>query len=337
MIVSQSRTAARLPGAPTPINTASASNPETRSSANSVFVGHSAAFRSALSELESFAAHDGLTVLIEGESGTGKTYFARHLHNKSPRASKDFHTVMLSALDEFLAGSDLFGHLDGAFTDARRSRAGHLVGAGGGTLFLDEIGKLSLSVQRKLLHVIEHREVWPLGSDRPVRVNARMVAATNIPLETLVNQGAFLPDLHARFGFFRVRIPPLRERRADIPALVEQFLQARASDFGYGAVTPRVAPELLNALRAAPWPYNVRELDSAVQRLLVEARQAPVLTLDHCCGSLGHLLSARPNEPLSRDEAEQAVRVSGSVSAAARSLRVARTTVYRALHDRGSL
>lgn len=291
----------------------------------------SVVFRRALEDIERMGRHPDVIVLLEGESGTGKGYLARHLHDCSPRAREAFHILVLSALDEGVASSELFGHVTGAYTDARQPRVGRLVSAARGTVLLDEIGKASLGVQRKLLHAIEHREVWPVGSDRSVRVAARMVAASNVPLELLVERGEFLEDLHARFGFFRVRVPALRERRADIPDLVRHFLHLLVLRFGY-ASPPAVDEDLMRALQDAEWPHNVRELDSAVQRLLVNAEHAGVLTLRHCTGPLAHLRSSPHRDgPLTHLRAKAAMAAAGDISKAARALGVARSTVQRAL------
>jgi DNA-binding NtrC family response regulator len=191
------------------------------------FVGRHPAHLAVLRDIESLAPYEHTTVLVEGESGTGKSYVARLLHQKSPRARAVFHQVILSALDDNLAASDLFGHLSGSYTDARANRPGHFVTANRGTLFLDEIGKASSAVQRKLLHAIEQREIWPVGADRAVRLDVRLVAASNIPLATLVERGTFLGDLAARLAHFRVRLPALRERREDIPAPCQSSLHRR--------------------------------------------------------------------------------------------------------------
>jgi DNA-binding NtrC family response regulator len=257
------------------------------------FAGSSAALRDALREIELLARFDHVPVLIEGESGTGKSYVARHLHQRSPRARGPFHQVILSALDDNLAGSDLFGHLSGSYTDARQNRPGHFVSANTGTLFLDEIGKASPVLQQKLIHAVERLEIWPVGADRPVRLDVRLVAATNVPLESLVEQGRFLPDLAMRLIHCRVRLPSLRERRADIPALVRQFVANRAAMCGHPVRTPLVDEELMAALIAAEWPGNLRQLDGVVQRLLMEAAGQDTVTPDHCVGGLAYLRERR--------------------------------------------
>jgi DNA-binding NtrC family response regulator len=312
-----------------------AASPADRAPQDPTFVGTSAALRAALRLIDHFAPHDSLPVLIEGESGTGKSYAARALHLRSPRAAHVFHQVILSALDDNLAASDLFGHLSGAYTDARQSRPGHFVSANGGSLFLDEIGKASLAVQRKLLHAVEHHEVWPVGADRAVRLNVRVVAASNVPLEELAARGLFLPDLAARLTNFRIRLPALRDRREDIPALVQQFLAIRAPRCGYTHGAPSISDPLLRALQHADWPYNLRQLDAVLLRLLIEADGADTLGLEHCRDDLGYLRHLRPCTPekagpLTREVIESALaRAGGNVSRAAALLGVDRTTLHR--------
>ncbi len=292
----------------------------------------SPAYLRCLAQVRRFARDPDAPILIEGESGTGKTQLARLVHDASPRRASPYHDVVLSTLDDSLAGSELFGHVRGAFTDAREARAGHFVSANGGTLFLDEIGKTSPAVQQKLLHAIEYREVRPVGSDRRVRVDVRVVAATNVSLEALVADGRFLPDLHARLSAFRVLLPPLRHRRADIPALVAQYAAERAPRCGYAA-PPVIDTDLLRALQQAPWPNNLRQLSATVHRILIDAEGALVLTLDHCIDDLAYLRggdASRARAPLTRETVDAAlVRANGSISAAARLLGVDRTTVHR--------
>jgi DNA-binding NtrC family response regulator len=294
----------------------------------------SAAYRRVLAQLERFARDGNATILLEGESGTGKTTLARYIHARSPRAAGPFQQVVLSTLDDPLAGSELFGHVAGAFTDARHSRAGQFASANRGTVFLDEIGKAALAVQFKLLHVIEYGEFRPIGSDREVRVDIRLVTASNVPLADEAEQGRFLPDLYARLCSFRVQVPALRERRADIPMLVEQSLRTHARRAGYCAV-PRVHPELMDALQRADWPNNLRQLDAAVHRILVDAEGATELTLDHCEDEgLGLRQLAKTERRLTPEIIAQAIEQEGSVSGAARRLRVDRTTIHR--HQRRS-
>jgi DNA-binding NtrC family response regulator len=236
---------------------------------------------------------------------------------------------VLSTLEDTLSGSELFGHVAGASTDARQSRTGQFASANGGTLFLDEIGKASLAVQYKLLHAGESGEFRPVVSDRDMRVDVRLVVATNIALEEASIAGRFLPDLNARLSAFRVRVPSLRERRADIPLLAQQSLRVHAMRCGYGT-TPTIHAELLSALQRADWPNNLRQLDATMHRLLVDAEGAMELTLAHCeDDSLDLHKYAESSQPLTAQRIADAIASEGSVSAAARLLKVDRTTIHR--------
>jgi two-component system NtrC family response regulator len=288
----------------------------------------SVAYQRALTQLQRFARDRRAAILIEGESGTGKTRLARLVHALSPRAGNAFEQVVLSAADDALIGSALFGHVNGAYTDARYARAGHFASANGGTLFLDEIGKASLIVQQKLLHVIECGEFRPVGSDRDTRVDVRIIAASNVSLESLAVQGSFLSDLFARLRTFRVYLPALRERRADIPLLAQMMVHARALDVGY-RTPPDIASDLLHALQQAPWPHNLRQLDATLHRILIDAEGAEVLTLAHCMDDMAFLRDTSCRPALTPDRIAEALTSQGSMSAAARALGVDRTTLYR--------
>lgn len=278
---------------------------------------------------ERYAAKD-VVLLIEGETGTGKSLLAQHLHQCSPRAARPYHEVALSALDDALAASDLFGHREGAFTDAKQRRLGAFLVASGGTLFLDEIGKATLGVQRKLLVALETQRIRPLGADRDVPVDVRVIAASNIPLANLVAQDRFLFDLYARLEAFRIELPPLRERRADIPALVRHFVEKHAHRFAYPEGVPAVDSALLRALERADWPGNVRQLDGVMQRLLVDADGAPVLGLAHVADELRDLLEPK-DRPAPGESTEPLQLPDKNKSKAARMLGISRTTLYRRL------
>jgi len=290
----------------------------------------SAAFRKALGQIERFARHPSAPVLLEGEPGTGKTTLARYLHSISPRADKPFCHVPLSAIDDSLASSELFGHVAGAFTDAKSARPGQFVSANGGTLFLDELGKASLSVQQKLLHAVESHEIRPVGSDRVVKVDTRLVVATNVSLSRLVEAGTFLTDLNARFEVNRILLPPLRERSGDVRLLVLAAIEQHAGECGYEC-PPAVGDDLMQALELAPWPNNVRQRDATVQRLLIEAEGASTLSLVHCRDSLAYLRANVAQPSITREVAAAAVAREGGVTAAARMLGVHRTTLHRHL------
>ena len=284
-----------------------------------------------LQQLKRYARQTDATILLEGESGTGKSYLARQIHAHSPRAGRPYHEVLLSALDDNLSGSDLFGHVAGAFTDAKHHRPGAFVSANGGTLFLDEIGKASPAVQRKLLHVVEDGTLLQYGTDRTMRVDVRVVAATNVPLEQLVQDGRFLPDLAPRFGLFRVRLVPLRERPEDIPALAISIVERRAPRCGFRLV-PEIDRDLMTALRRAEWPLNVRQLDASLHRILVDAEGASVLRLEHCLDDLAYLRSiGRRPKDVTPAHAQTAAGRRQSRAQTAQQLGISPATLYRRL------
>jgi len=294
----------------------------------------SAAYREALRRAEKFARDSTAIVLIEGEAGTGKTLLARRLHQMSPRRRAPFCYCVLSAVDDALASDELFGHVPGAFTGARGGRDGLFASAAGGTVFLDEIGKASRQVQQKLLHAIEHREITPLGADRQVLVDVRVVAASNIPLRRLVDEEKFLPDLYARLKSFRITLPPLRERVQDIPLLVEQCVARHAPACGYRTL-PTVDERLMSAFMRASWPDNLRELDGTIHRLLVEAEGSAQLTLQLCVGDLSVLFeqSEPKGSPDLKAVQEAMAQAEYKKAPAARLLGTSRSTIYRRLRD----
>lgn len=208
-------------------------------------------------------AQTRMNVLIQGESGTGKELVARAIHALSPRRHKAFFPLNCAAIPETLLESELFGHEKGAFTGAIASRQGRMEAAEGGTLFLDEVGDMSLPLQAKLLRAIEQKEVLPLGGSRVVKVDVRILAATNQDLKARVAGKAFREDLFFRLNVFSIQVPPLRDRREDIPALAEQFLREIGKE---NRTEPkRLSPEALKRLLAYRWPGNVRELRNCVE------------------------------------------------------------------------
>jgi two-component system nitrogen regulation response regulator GlnG len=226
------------------------------------------------------AAPSGVSVLVRGESGTGKELVARAIHARSPRATRPFVAVSMAALTPALAISELFGHVRGAFTDARDSRPGLFSKADGGTLFLDEVGQAPPEVQAALLRVLETREVAPVGSDRSRQVDVRLVAATDADLEQAIVDGEFSAPLFHRLAGYEIRLPPLRERIEDIGRLLMHFLRTSLADVGavdkLGAASdgaPWLPASLVAKLARYPWPGNVRELRNAATQIALSSHR----------------------------------------------------------------
>ena len=216
-----------------------------------------------------YAADSSAPVLITGESGTGKELIARAVHRHSPRSSHPFVAVNCGALAETLLESELFGHVRGSFTGAVSDHKGMFEQAHGGTVFLDEIGDTTPALQVKLLRVLQEGEIRPVGATRAVRVDARVVAATNVDLERAVAEHRFRQDLYYRLGVIIMRLPPLRERRGDVALLVDQFLRASSHRRGRSV---SITPAAITALTNYDWPGNVRELENTIERLVVFSR-----------------------------------------------------------------
>jgi Nif-specific regulatory protein len=219
-------------------------------------------------------------VLILGESGTGKEVIARAIHCLSPRRERPFVSLNCAALSETLLESELFGHEKGAFTGATGERKGRFELADGGTLFLDEIGEVSPGFQTKLLRVLQEREFERVGGSRPIKVDVRLICATNRNLEEAVGKGTFREDLYFRINVVTVFLPPLRERREDIPPLVEHFL-SRYNEESHRAIT--LSPEALQIMLECNWPGNVRELENCVERCATMTRGDTIRATDMPC------------------------------------------------------
>ncbi len=218
-------------------------------------------------------ASSDVTVLLRGESGTGKELVARAIHHYSRRAGRPFVAVSGAAIPGTLLESELFGHERGAFTDAKERKLGKMELAHGGTLFLDEIGDMPVELQTKLLRALQERTIERVGGQDPVRIDVRVLAATNRDLETMMREGHFREDLYYRLNVVTVNLPPLRERRRDIPLLVEHFLAKYGPDLGERGV----APDALDRLVGHDWPGNVRELENVIQRAMVMATSGVIL------------------------------------------------------------
>ncbi len=229
-------------------------------------VGSSLALLAALRKVDQVAPAD-TTVLVSGETGTGKELVARAIHDRSTRRGRPLVKVNCSAIAAGLVESELFGHVKGAFTGAIDRRVGRFELADGGTLFLDEVGELPLETQVKLLRVLQEREFEPVGSSRSLRVDVRVIAATNRDLAEAVRAGRFRADLFYRLNVFPIEVPPLRERRTDIPQLATFFVSCFARKFGKRVEA--VSKETLDRLMAYPWPGNIRELQNVIERAVV--------------------------------------------------------------------
>jgi DNA-binding NtrC family response regulator len=219
-----------------------------------------------------------VVVLLEGETGTGKTFVARLIHESGPRSKQPLRVLNCAAIPEALLESELFGHERGAFTGAASARPGALEAAGGGTVLLDEIGELPLASQAKLLRVLEDRRFERLGSNRPVRLEARVLAATNRDLGEMVAAGTFRADLFYRIAVVKLRVPPLRERGDDIVLLAERLLADLATSAGRRV--HGFSPAALELVKRYPWPGNVRELRNAIERALAVGEGATILPQD---------------------------------------------------------
>jgi transcriptional regulator with GAF, ATPase, and Fis domain len=229
--------------------------------------------RSVLESVRRVAGFDAAT-LVTGETGTGKELIARTIHRASPRAAAPFVAVNCAAIPDALLESELFGHVRGAFTGAAGARPGRFVAADGGTLFLDEIGDLSLTAQAKLLRVLENRTVSPVGADKELAVDVRIVAATHRNLREMVAEGTFRADLYYRISVFPLELPPLRVRRDDIPVIAGAIVAslARRSGREFAGLTD----DALAVLAEQPWPGNVRELAHCVERALIMSDGHPI-------------------------------------------------------------
>jgi two-component system response regulator HydG len=286
-------------------------------------------------ELIEMVAPTDTTVLITGESGTGKELVARAIHALSPRRYMPMVVIHCGALTETLLESELFGHERGAFTGAQYRKKGKFEVADGGTVFLDEISDISLKTQTDLLRVLQEKEIVRVGGTQPIRVDFRCIAATNKNLEDLVKAGTFRPDLYYRLNVFTIQLPPLRERREDIPLLAEHFLKKYA--LAMNRPVPRLTPEVVDLLLTYDWPGNVRELENAVERALVISRGAeiqpahfPFQLQPHQAGNSQTL------EDVERAHIERVVRqCEGNLSRAARILGIDRSTLYSKLRRYG--
>ncbi len=285
------------------------------------------------------AASSDIPVLLTGETGTGKEVFARAIHGESRRIGKPFVAVNCGAIPEQLVESILFGHEKGAFTGAVAKSMGSFREADGGTIFLDEVGDLPLGAQVKLLRVLQQKEVVPVGAAQPVRVNVRIVSATNRDLEADIQAGRFRDDLYFRLNVLPIHFPSLRERRGDIPALAYHFIERIAAN--EGRAMRDISPRAMEMLRNRNWPGNVRELENALHRAMImtdntsldieDFSALPMLAIPAARSS--SLSGApRPLAEVEREAIQNALNYfQGNVTQAAKALGIAKSTLYRKL------
>ncbi len=283
------------------------------------------------------------TVLIQGPSGSGKELFARAIHNLSQRKEGKYVVINCGTLPTQLFESELFGYVQGAFTDAKRDKPGKIAAADGGTVFFDEIGELPMSTQVKLLRLLQQREYEPLGSNESVRANIRVVAATNQNLRELVSQGKFRDDLYFRLAVVRFDLPPLVERREDIPYLVDHFIKKNNARRGKNVIS--VSPEVMSILMRHEFPGNIRELENIIEYCFVVCRGS-VIQREHLPAELMQAVGDQGTKrettnPLAKaaDEESQLkaalVKHRGNQTRAARELGINRSTLWRRLKRHG--
>ena len=302
------------------------------------FIGRSQAMQVVFDTIQKVAKTD-VNILILGENGTGKELIARELHRQSPRAKEVFISVDMGAVSETLFESELFGHVKGAFTDAKEDRAGRFEISSGGTLFLDEIGNLPLTLQAKLLTVVESRKVTRLGSNRPITIDVRLICASNRPIYEMVAQNMFRQDLLYRINTVEIRLPPLRERTEDIPLLVDHFLTIYCKK--YNKPVKRITATTLKKLEKYRWPGNVRELQHAIERAVIMSESQVLHHSDFFFPSPEIKEEKLVLENYNLEEAEKAIirkaisKHGGNISHTAKELGLTRTSLYRKLEKYG--
>lgn len=308
---------------------------------NYVMVGESVAMRALRKQIEIVAPTDG-RVLISGESGTGKELVARAIHLHSKRKASPFVEINSAAIPEELVESELFGHAKGAFSGATKSKKGKFEIADGATLFLDEIGDMSARVQAKMLRVLEEQRFEPVGSNTPVSVDVRVISATNKPLDSLIENGNFRPDLFYRLNVIPFQVPPLRERREDVPLLVEHFNKRFSAD--YGKPLKEFTDAAIAQLGDYDWPGNVRELKNTIERIVIMSSKKKVDVADLPAAETSDLPAISFRFPTFKDATDAYQRefiqhklaeFDGNVARAAENMGVDRSHLYRRMRNLG--
>lgn len=307
--------------------------------AHHTIIGSSPAMMKVMETVRKVAATDA-NVLVLGENGTGKELIARAIHTASARKDEVFISVDLGAISESLFESELFGFKKGAFTDAKEDRAGRFEAANKGTIFLDEIGNLSLSLQSKLLSVLQNRKVVRLGTNREIPIDVRLLCATNMPLYQMVNEGKFRQDLLYRINTVEVHVPPLREREDDIQALVEYFLEVYSRK--YKMPSKRLNAPTLKRLEKHAWPGNIRELQHAVERAVIMSESNILQPSDFFLSPVEENNADKiTTSNMNLEETEKMLirkvidKHGGNISKAAKELGLTRASLYRRIEKYG--
>lgn len=323
-----------LPGAEGHSSPASSGSNGKSSVTHPEIIGESAAMRRVFQTVQKVASTDA-NVLILGENGTGKELAARSLHLHSARTSQPFVHVDLGAISETLFESELFGHVKGAFTDARDARKGRFEAAHGGTLFLDEIGNLSLPLQAKLLTALQNRSITRVGSNKPISVDVRLICATNMPLHEMVQEKTFRQDLLYRINTVELRLPPLRERQGDVPILANHFLRIYADKYNREGFS--IPAAIMRRLEQYSWPGNIRELQHSLERAVIMEDAESLIPQE----TIDMYQEPEPQADLNLEEVERKAimhaihKHHGNISQAARELGLGRTTLYRKMNKYG--
>lgn len=278
-------------------------------------------------------------ILITGENGTGKGLIAKEIHHRSDRSKQTMVTVDMSSIPVSLFESELFGHKKGAFTDAKQDRIGRFESAGKSTLFLDEIGNLSLNMQTKILNVLQERQIVPLGSNKIIPIDVRLVCATNKNLEKMVMEGLFRQDLLFRINTIQIDLPPLRERGSDIDLMAGFFLDKFSVKYEKGQMA--FSKEAITALKTYPWPGNIRELEHAIEKAVILAEGMTVKADDLFLKKVPFMHATIQDSPVSFDEYEKDIirkallRNLGNLASASRELGISRQTIYNKMKKYG--
>ncbi len=309
-----------------------------RFAASKHFITRSAAMEGVL-DLAAQVAPIDTTVLVYGESGTGKEFIVRLIHDQSERASQPFVSINCAALTETLLESELFGHVRGAFTGAVRDKPGLFEVAGSGTLFLDEIGEVAPTVQAKLLRALQEREIRRVGGERTIKIQARVIAATNRDLKAAVRAGTFREDLYFRLGAFVITVPPLRDRTEDIPALAHEFVRRAAVRIKKDVRA--ISPGAMTALMNYRWPGNVRELEHAIERAVIVAAGTSIKVRELPLEVSQPSRNDQPEDSLDLRAQERALiaraldRFHGNRKQAAEALNISTVTLWRKVKEYG--